>query len=321
MRDEYRERIAAKINREAEKIQQFLDDPTVVEVMLNADKSVWIDRLQHGITKTGVTFDRDQAMLLIGSIARYNDTSVNEAQPLLKASMPGGQRFQAAIEPVVSAPIFSIRCNRACSFRLDDYIPARMTKEMGKILRDALITKKNILVSGGTGSGKTTLTTALLQELSDVAPDDRIVVMEDTREITLSSANVVSLKSSEEVTMCDLLAAVLRLRPDRIIVGEIRGKEALDLLKAWNTGHPGGVCTLHANSAQSALSRFESLILEAQNLSIPFIRSLVSDAVDIIVHIQRDKMIGPIVSQIVGVNGMTLDGQYRLEELATYPAR
>ena len=317
MREEYRERIAAKISREAEKIKPFLDDPSVVEVMLNADKSVWIDRLQHGLTKTDVTFDRDQAMLLIGSIARYNDTAINEAQPLLKASMPGGQRFQAAIEPVVSAPIFSIRCNRACSFRLDDYIPARMTKEMGKILRDALSTKKNILVSGGTGSGKTTLTTALLQELSDVAPDDRIVVMEDTREITLSSANVVYLKSSEEVTMCGLLAAVLRLRPDRIIVGEVRGKEALDLLKAWNTGHPGGVCTLHANSATSALARFESLILEAQNLSIPFIRSLVSDAVDIIVHIQRNKKIGPVVTQIVGVNGMTLDGQYMTHVLAT----
>lgn len=317
MREEYRERIAAKIGREAEKIKPFLDDPSVVEVMLNADKSVWIDRLQHGLTKTDVTFDRDQAMLLIGSIARYNDTAINEAQPLLKASMPGGQRFQAAIEPVVSAPIFSIRCNRACSFRLDDYIPARMTKEMGKILRDALSTKKNILVSGGTGSGKTTLTTALLQELSDVAPDDRIVVMEDTREITLSSANVVYLKSSEEVTMCDLLAAVLRLRPDRIIVGEVRGKEALDLLKAWNTGHPGGVCTLHANSTTSALARFESLILEAQNLNIPFIRSLVSDAVDIIVHIQRNKKIGPVVTQIVGVNGMTLDGQYMTHVLAT----
>lgn len=317
MREEYRERIAAKISREAVKIQSYLDDPTVVEVMLNADESVWVDRLQYGLTKTDVTFDRDQAMLLIGSIARYNDTSVNDTQPLLKASMPGGQRFQAAIEPVVSAPIFSIRCNRACSFRLDDYIPARITKEMEKILRDALITKKNILVSGGTGSGKTTLTTALLQELSDVAPDDRIVVMEDTREITLSSANVVYLKSSDEVTMCDLLAAVLRLRPDRIIVGEIRGKEALDLLKAWNTGHPGGVCTLHANSAQSALSRFESLILEAQNLSIPFIRSLVSDAVDIIVHIQRNKKTGPVVSQIVGVNGMTLDGQYITHVLAT----
>lgn len=317
MREEYRERIAAKISREAVKIQSYLDDPTVVEVMLNADESVWVDRLQYGLTKTDVTFDRDQAMLLIGSIARYNDTSVNDTQPLLKASMPGGQRFQAAIEPVVSAPIFSIRCNRVCSFRLDDYIPARMTKEMEKILRDALITKKNILVSGGTGSGKTTLTTALLQELSDVAPDDRIVVMEDTREITLSSANVVYLKSSDEVTMCDLLAAVLRLRPDRIIVGEIRGKEALDLLKAWNTGHPGGVCTLHANSAQSALSRFESLILEAQNLSIPFIRSLVSDAVDIIVHIQRNKKTGPVVMQIVGVNGMTLDGQYITHVLAT----
>ena len=321
MREEYRDRIAAKITREAEKIQPYLDDPTVVEVMLNPDKTVWIDRLQYGQIKTDTTFDRDQAMLLIGSIARYNDTSVNEANPLLKATMPGGQRFQGVIEPVASAPTFSIRCNRACTFRLDDYIPARMTKEMGKLLKEALASRKNILVSGGTGSGKTTLTTALLQELSDVAPDDRLIVMEDTSEITLSSANVLYLKSTDKVTMCDLLAAVLRLRPDRIIVGEIRGKEALDLLKAWNTGHPGGVCTLHANSAQSALSRFESLILEAQNLSIPFIRSLVSDAVDIIVHIQRDKMIGPIVSQIVGVNGMTLDGQYRLEELASYPAR
>ena len=321
MREEYRDRIAAKISRESEKIQQFLDDPSVVEIMLNADKSVRIDRLQHGKTKTGVTFDREQAMLLIGSIARYNDTSVNEAQPLLKASMPGGQRFQAMIEPVVSAPIFSIRCNRTCSFRLYDYIPTRMTKEMGKILREALMTKKNILVSGGTCSGKTTLTTALLQELSDVAPDDRLVVMEDTSEIKLSLDDVNYLKTTEVATMCDLLAGSLRLRPDRISVGEIRGKEALDLLKAWNTGHPGGVCTLHANSAQSALSRFESLILEAQNLSIPFIRSLVSDAVDIIVHIQRDKKLGPIVSQIIGVNGMTLDGQYRLEELASYPAK
>ena len=318
MREEYRERIAAKINRESEIIRPFLDDPTVVEIMLNEDKSIWIDRLQHGMTKTGAVFDRDQAMLLIGSIARYNDRSVNEMQPLLKAAMPGGQRFQAAVEPVVSAPIFSIRCNRACSFRLDDYIPQRMTSEMGKYLKDALAAKKNILVSGGTGSGKTTLTTALLMELFDVAPDDRIVVMEDTREIALASANVVYLKSSDEVTMCDLLAAVLRLRPDRIIVGEIRGKEALDLLKAWNTGHPGGVCTLHANSAISALSRFESLILEAQNLSIPFIRSLISDAVDIIVQIQRDKKLGPIVSQIISVNGMTLDGQYRLDEIASF---
>ena len=322
MREEFRERIAAKIKHEAKKIQPFLDDGSVVEIMLNEDKIIRIVRLEYGKIKTGVTFDRDEAMLLIGSIARYNDTSVNEQAPLLKASMPDGQRVQAIIEPVVSAPIFSIRCNRASSFRLDDYlVTGRMTNEMAKILRAALQGRKNILVSGGTGSGKTTLTTALLQELSAVAPDDRVVVMEDTSEISLALDDVIYLKTTEVASMCKLLEASLRLFPTRIIVGEIRGKEALDLLKAWNTGHPGGVCTLHANSAQSALSRFESLILEAQNLSIPFIRSLVSDAVDLIVHIQRDKKRGPIVSQIVGVNGMTIDGQYRLEELASYPAR
>ena len=318
MREEFRERIAAKIKHEAKKIQPFLDDGSVVEIMLNEDKIIRIVRLEYGKIKTGVTFDRDEAMLLIGSIARYNDTSVNEQAPLLKASMPDVQRVQAIIEPVVSAPIFSIRCNRASSFRLDDYlVTGRMTNEMAKILRAALQGRKNILVSGGTGSGKTTLTTALLQELSAVAPDDRVVVMEDTSEISLSLDDVIYLKTTEVASMCKLLEASLRLFPTRIIVGEIRGKEALDLLKAWNTGHPGGVCTLHANSAQSALSRFESLILEAQNLSIPFIRSLVSDAVDVIVHIQRDKKRGPIVSQIVGVNGMTIDGQYKLEELAS----
>lgn len=319
MREEYRERIAVKISREAEKIKPFLDDPSVVDIMLNADKSIRIDRLGHDVTVTDVTLDRDEAMLLIGSIARYNDTTINEAQPLLKASLPGGERIQAAIEPVTTAPVFAIRCYRTSSFRLEDYlVTGRMTKEMAAILREALQERKNILVSGGTGSGKTTLAMALLEELSDVAPDDRLIIMEDTSEIKIKlMKDVTYLKTTDTASMCNLLEASLRLRPTRLIVGEVRGKEALDLLKAWNTGHPGGVCTLHANSATSALARFESLILEAQNLSIPFIRSLVSDAVDIIVHIQRNKKIGPVVTQIVGVNGMTLDGQYITHVLAT----
>lgn len=317
MRQEYRQRIADKIRREAALINPFLDDENVVEVMLNADGSIWTDRMQKGQEKTDVVFPREQALLFMGSVAIYNDTSINASSPLLKASLPWGQRFEGIIEPVVTGPTFAIRCNRACTFSLDDYVPKRMTHEMAETLRAALKGHKNILVSGGTGSGKTTLTTALLQELSELCPDDRLVVMEDTREITLKSRNVVYLKTSDEahVTMCDLLASTLRLRPDRIIVGELRGKEALDLLKAWNTGHPGGVCTLHANSAESALARFESLILEAQNLSIPYIRSLVADAVDVIVHIQRDKKMGPVVSEIVKVNGMNLNGEYKLEEL------
>lgn len=315
MREEYRERIAEKIKREFAPIAEYLNDPSVVEVMLNADGSIWTDRLREGMKKTETTLSRDRALLLMGSIAKLNSTNITEKEPLLKASMPDGQRFQGMIEPVVSAPVFAIRCIRACNLTLEDYIPQRMTEKMAELLRKALIDKKNIIVSGGTGSGKTTLTTALLRELSDLCPEDRIAIMEDTREISIEAKNAIFELANKDVSMCDLLAANLRMRPDRIILGETRGPEALDLLKSWNTGHPGGICTLHANSAMSALARFETLILEAQNLSIPYIRSLISDAVNLVVHIQRDRKKGPIVQEIIEVNGMDLEGSYKTKVL------
>ena len=222
------------------------------------------------------------------------------------------------IEPVVSSPVFTIRCPRSVTFELDDYVSEkRMTAKMADMLRNAISGRKNVIVSGGTGSGKTTLTNAMLKELSTICPDDRIVVMEDTREINVTSHNTVFELATEKVTMCDLLAANLRMRPDRIILGEIRGPEALDLLKSWNTGHPGGISTVHANTALSALARFETLILEANgNLNISFIRSLVADAVDIVVHIQRHKRKGPILSEILAVTGLDLDGRYITKGLA-----
>ena len=319
MREEYRERIAEKIRREFAPIAAYLDDPAVVEVMLNADGSIWIDSLKEGMKITDTKIARDRALLLMGSIARLNSKSITEKEPLLKATMPDGQRFQGMIEPVVSAPVFAIRCNRACNISLEDYVPLRMSGHMADLLRSALVEKKNIIVSGGTGSGKTTLTAALLKELAVLCPEDRIAIMEDTREINIDAKNVVFELANDDVSMCDLLAANLRMRPDRIILGETRGAEALDLLKSWNTGHPGGVCTLHANSAMSALARFETLILEAQNLSISYIRSLISDAVNLIVHIQRDRKLGgPIVQEIIEVNGIDLEGNYKTKVLMSH---
>lgn len=317
MREEYRERIADKIRREFAPIAQYLNDPTVVEIMLNADGSIWTDRLREGMKKTETILSRDRALLLMGSIAKLNSTNITEKEPLLKASMPDGQRFQGMIEPVVTAPVFAIRCIRACNLTLADYVPERMSEKMAELLRGALVDKKNIIVSGGTGSGKTTLTTALLRELANLCPEDRIAIMEDTREISIEAKNVIFELANKDVSMCDLLAANLRMRPDRIILGETRGAEALDLLKSWNTGHPGGICTLHANSAMSALARFETLILEAQNLSIPYIRSLISDAVNLVVHIQRDRKKGPIVQEIIEVNGMDIEGNYKTKILET----
>ena len=319
MREEYRERIAEKIRREFAPIAAYLDDPAVVEVMLNADGSIWIDSLKEGMKITDTKIARDRALLLMGSIARLNSKSITEKEPLLKATMPDGQRFQGMIEPVVSAPVFAIRCNRARNISLEDYVPLRMSGQMADLLRSALVEKKNIIVSGGTGSGKTTLTAALLKELAVLCPEDRIAIMEDTREINIDAKNVVFELANDDVSMCDLLAANLRMRPDRIILGETRGAEALDLLKSWNTGHPGGVCTLHANSAMSALARFETLILEAQNLSISYIRSLISDAVNLIVHIQRDRKLGgPIVQEIIEVNGIDLEGNYKTKVLMSH---
>lgn len=304
--------LSKKITGELGLINDFLEDEEVTEIMLNPTGEVLIEKYGCGILPTGIKISREKALLLMGSIADYNGTVINRGNPLLKGTMPGGQRFQGMQEPVVEAPAFTIRCNRSCALSLDDYVPQRLSQECAEMLRGALINKKNILVSGGTGSGKTTLTSALLKELSKLCPNERLTVMEDTREIAVASKNVVYQLATDDVTMSDLLAANLRMRPDRIILGETRGGDAYDLLMSWNTGHPGGICTLHANTALSALARFETLILvagTAQNLTIPAVRSLIASAVDIVIHIEKT-ISGPIVKEVLSVDGLNVEGNY-----------
>lgn len=301
-----------KIEGELGPLNEFFYDETITEIILNPSGEVIVEKYGCGMLPTNIKISREKALLLMGSIADYNGTIVNREKPLLKGAMPGGQRFQGMQEPVVEAPAFTIRCNRSCSLTLDDYVPQRFSQECADFLRDALISKKNILVSGGTGSGKTTLTSALLKELAKLCPNDRLTIMEDTREIVVSSKNVVYQLATDEVTMSDLLAANLRMRPDRIILGETRGGDAYDLLMSWNTGHPGGICTLHANTALSALARFETLILvagTAQNLTIPAVRSLIASAVDIVIHIDKT-VTGPIVKDVLSIEGLNIEGNY-----------
>lgn len=303
-----------KIARElGDAINSFLIDERVTEVMLNQDGSVWIDRMGEGMSKTGIAMDRERARLVIGSVAAYKHTIVNEKKPLLSANLPGGQRFQAMIEPVTTAPVFSIRCNRKVALKLRDYVPERMTEQTYMLLQKAVIEKRNIIVSGGTGSGKTTLSSAMLTEIGRLCPDDRIAVMEDTPELQIISPNAVFECITDSAGASTLLAANLRMRPDRIILGETRGSEAMELLKAWNTGHPGGICTIHANSAPAALSRLETLILETNisGITLPFIRSLIADSVNLVIHVQKDRRIGPVVSEVMEVSGLYLDGSYK----------
>lgn len=313
---ESQKRIAVKIQAELSEVNDLLNNENnIIEVMLNSDGNIWTDTLEHGMSKTSATFSPDAALLLMSSVATYNGSIINKAHPLLKASLPWGQRFQAMIPPIVSSPVFTIRKHSSKRYSLEDYVPLRMTAQCADMLRDALCRRLNIIISGGTGSGKTTLGSAMLCELSMLCPEDRVIIMEDTSELVCHNTNKVNELAANGVSMRELLAANLRMRPDRIILGETRGPEALDLLKSWNTGHPGGICTLHSNSALSALARFEQLTLEAQDINIAYLRSLISDAVDIIVHTERDSKIGPRVMQIVRVNGMTLDAKYETQTL------
>uniref|UniRef100_C6DZ91 P-type conjugative transfer ATPase TrbB n=1 Tax=Geobacter sp. (strain M21) TaxID=443144 RepID=C6DZ91_GEOSM len=289
---------------------ELLRDDQVVEVMLNPDGKLWVDRLGQGRECTGLTINRHDAERIIKLVASGTGAEVNEATPILSAEFPGsGSRFQGILPPVVSAPVFTIRKKALMIFTLADYVAQGiLTERQNEILCRAVSEKKNVLVTGGTGSGKTTLVNALLHEIAKSG--DRIVIIEDTLELQCAAPDTVFLRAREGVaSMNDLVKATMRLRPDRIVVGEVRGGEALSLLKAWNTGHPGGCATVHANHALGGLIRLEQLIQEAV---VAVSKELIAEAVDIIVHIERCGS-GRKVKEVVEVQEV-LEGRYRLIE-------
>lgn len=265
------------------KINEALDDPTVVEVMVNPDGAVWLDRHGEGRIKTETVLAPAEAERVIRVVGSHIGQEVTRDHPVVSAELPGsGERFEGVIPPVTTAPCFSIRKPAARIFTLDDYVEAgTMNHEQAAALRYAVASEANILIVGGTGSGKTTLANALLREIADTG--DRVVILEDTRELQCAARDKVSLRTQAgSVSMADLVKSTLRLRPDRIIVGEVRGPEALDMLKAWNTGHPGGVATIHANSAEGGLFRLEQLVNE---VAAQTPHHLIAEAINIIVFI------------------------------------
>jgi type IV secretion system protein VirB11 len=282
-----------------EDIQSFLSDDDVIEIMLNPDGKLWIDRLSQSRQFTGKTIEKEDAERIIRIVASHVDAICNASQPLISAELPNsGARFQGMIPPVVENPTFTIRKKAVRIFTLADYVVQNvMTEKVISLIRQAVHDRKNILIVGGTGSGKTTLANAILMEMAQY--DHRIVIIEDTLELQCAAKDYVSLRTTDQITMEKLLKATMRLRPDRIIVGEVRGGEALTLLKAWNTGHPGGLATVHANSALQGLTRIEQLIQEAI-IGVP--RQLIADAIHMIVYIARDG-IERKIKQVVQVDG------------------
>ncbi|MBB2160630.1 P-type conjugative transfer ATPase TrbB [Gluconacetobacter sacchari] len=293
-------------------IARHLSDPSTVEVMLNPDGRLWIDRLSEGLSDTGETIAPADAERIVRLVAHHVGAEVHEAAPRVSAELPTGERFEGLLPPVVTATSFAIRKPAVAVFTLDDYVAAGiMTAAQAIYLRRAIAGRKNILVAGGTSTGKTTLVNALLSEVART--DDRVVLIEDTRELQCAAPNLVALRTRDGVvSLSDLVRSALRLRPDRIPIGEVRGPEALDLLKAWGTGHPGGIGTLHAGTAIGALRRLEQLIQEVV-VTVP--RGLIAETIDVIA-VLSGRGNGRRLSELAEVDGLdTMSRDYRLNTL------
>ena len=311
--DEVIRRNLSKLRREmGDKIRQAMDDPTVVEVMLNPDGTVWTDRLGKGMEYLCDMSDV-QALQMLGTIAHMLGTVINVKNPRVEGELPGdGSRVEGVIPPLVLRPSFNIRKKASSVFPLSQYVETgRAQPEDMEILRKAILTRKNILVVGGTGTGKTTFVNAIINEMKLLTPQHRLVILEDTAELQCTMDNYVAMRSNDEVSMQDLLKITMRQRPDRIIVGEVRGKEALDMVKAWNTGHPGGVCTVHANDARAGLLRIEQLISEVSETPM---RELIGEAIDVVAFLVRDPKIGPKLAELIAVDGVK-NGEYLFRDL------
>ncbi|PHV13505.1 P-type conjugative transfer ATPase TrbB [Chitinimonas sp. BJB300] len=323
-----KQRLEEKLERECGSVMMnALRDPAVIEIMLNPDGKLWVDIAGKGMECTGHSMSPGAAESVLTTCASMLNTVVTRDSPILEGEFPlDGSRLEGIIPPIVRAPTFTIRKKALKVFTLDDYrtkgiIGASLLGSQAasakpdaqpvhahpiEAIRHAVRQRHNILIVGGTGSGKTTLANAILAEIAMQCGEDRLVAIEDTMELQIAMPNSVLLRTSEQATMQRLLRATMRLRPDRIVVGEVRGGEALTLLKSWNTGHPGGIATIHANSAEGGLIRLSQLIYEApeaRNLSETSIATMIKEAVNLVVFIERSATpAGRSVSELMQIS-------------------
>ena len=318
-REERRERCSRKLRAElGPEILAALEDPDVSEILVNPPElgatsgAIWVESLRDGMRNTGVRMGAGQVENLLCTVATLLETVVNRDRPILEGELPFyGSRFEGFLPPVVSAPSMVIRKHALRVFTLEDYVhDGILTPRHRDVLRKALQARETLLISGGTTTGKTTLLNTLLLEMVLCGkPEERFVVIEDTVEIRCEGLNTLQLRTSASVDLACLVRATLRARPDRIIIGEVRGREALTLLKAWGTGHPGGVASVHANSAAQALVRLDQLV---QENGVPSQASVIADTIDWVVHLERTGG-SRRVREIVYVEGYSpTEGTYRL---------
>lgn len=292
-------------------IAAALADPAVIEIMVNPDGALRLDRLGEGRIDTKTRLGSTEVERIIRLVASHIRLEVHSGNPIVSAELPeSGERFEGLLPPVSSAPCFSIRKPAAKIYTLDDYVSdGVMPPLLADTLKRAVNDRRNIVIAGGTSSGKTTLANALLAEIA--TRGERVIILEDTRELQCAAPDCVNLRTKPGVAnLAALVRSTLRLRPDRIIVGEVRGAEALDMLKSWNTGHPGGIATVHANSARAALYRIEQLIQEAV-VTVP--RRLIAEAIDLVVFIEG-RGSARRIGVIAAMQGLDANGDYVLAE-------
>ena len=307
------------INAMGSSILEYLADTNVLELAVNTDQRLWIDTFDRGWVDTGHKVLPSIAKQIIYGVAAMADTVIDvENKPYLEAEMKPWEpywskcRFQAELPDIVDVPIFNIRKHARTVFTLDDYVrQGTMTERQREVILQGIQNNENIIAAGGTSSGKTTLLNAILDKVSDTG--DRLVIIEDTPELQCNAPNHVRLKTQKPyIDMNELLRMSLRLSPRRIVVGEVRGKEALTLLKAWNTGHDGGCATLHSDSALESLYRLEQMISE---ISVSPQQRTIGQAVGMVIYIKKDG-VKRKVSEIIRVKRYNPQSQeYEIEQV------
>lgn len=286
-------------------------DPKITDIIVNEDGRVWFEAHDKGLYSAGYSIPESQRESVIGTVAAALGSVADADHPIVEGELPIERiRFEGMMPPVVRRPCFAMRKPTQVLYTLDDYVRDRIiTVRQAETFRDAIDRRENILIAGGTGSGKTTIAGALINEMvarSD--PNERYVIIEDTIEIQCRAQNLVQLRTAEAADLGRLVRATMRLRPDRIVIGEVRGAEALALLKAWLTGHPGGVTTIHANSAPAAITRLSSLVQEA---GVPPPPELIAETIKLIAFITRTPG-GRRVTELIRVEGFSATGGFTL---------